>query len=87
MALTYCKLPFQARACKIMAPDCDVHLKILPGAQLPFTTLRLRVRERGLIAGLREGSSVKFRGERIEGESTLVTLRAVPPCVRFQPCD
>lgn len=64
-----------------------VRLKVVPHAKLPFTTLRFRVRERALLAGLREGASVKFRAERIEGENTLVAIRAVPPCVRFQPCD
>lgn len=64
-----------------------VHLKIVPGARLPFTTLRFRVRDRALVAGLAAGSSVKFRAERIDGENTLVAIRAVPPCARFQPCD
>lgn len=64
-----------------------VHLKIVPNAKLPFTTLRFRVRDRALLAGLREGSSVKFRAERVDGENTLVAIRAAPPCDRFQPCD
>lgn len=64
-----------------------VHLKIVPGAKLPFTTLRFRVREKAQLAGLGEGDSVKFRAERIDGENTLLSLRAVPACVRFQPCD
>lgn len=64
-----------------------VHLKLAPGAKLPFTTLRYRVRDPALLAGLQEGASVKFRAERIDGENTLVAIRAVPPCVRFQPCD
>lgn len=64
-----------------------VHLKVVPGANLPFTTLRFRVRDKALVAGLREGSSVKFRAERIDGENTLMAIRAVPACVRFQPCD
>lgn len=64
-----------------------VHLKIVPRAKLPFTTLRFRVRDRALLAGLREGASVKFRAERVEGENTLVAIRAVPPCERFQACD
>ena len=64
-----------------------VHLKIVPRAKLPFTTLRFRVRDRGLLAGLREGATVKFRAERVEGENTVLAIRAVPPCVRFQPCD
>ena len=64
-----------------------VHLRVVPGVKLPFTTLRFRVRDRALLAGLREGNSVKFRAERIEGENTLLAIRAVPPCIRFQPCD
>lgn len=64
-----------------------VHLKILPRTKLPFTTIRFRVRDPALLAGLSEGASVKFRAERIEGENTLVAIRAVPACVRFQPCD
>lgn len=64
-----------------------VYLKIVPGAQLPFTTLRFRVRDPALVAGLREGASVKFRAERVDGENTLVSIRTVPACVRFQPCD
>lgn len=64
-----------------------VHLKILPRGKVPFTTLRFRVRDRALLAGLAEGASVKFRAERIEGENTLVAIRAVPACVRFQACD
>lgn len=64
-----------------------VHLKVLPGAKLPFTTLRFLVPDAALLAGLREGASVRFRAERIAGENTLVSIRAVPPCVRFQACD
>jgi hypothetical protein len=64
-----------------------VHLKIVPGANLPFTTLRFLVLDKALVAGLREGSIVKFRAERVDGENTLVAIRAVPACVRFQPCD
>jgi len=64
-----------------------VDLKVVPRANLPFTTLRFRVRDRSMLAGLREGASVKFRAERIDGENTLVAIRAVSACVRFQPCD
>ncbi|WP_427914886.1 serine hydrolase [Ramlibacter sp. MMS24-I3-19] len=64
-----------------------VHLKVAPGANLPFTTLRFRVPDRAVLRGMREGASVKFRAERIDGENTLVAIRAVPACVRFQPCD
>lgn len=64
-----------------------VHLKVVPNAQLPFTTLRFHVPQRAWLAGLQEGASVKFRAARVAGENTLLSIRAVPPCVRFQPCD
>lgn len=64
-----------------------VHLKVLPRAKLPFTTLRFHVRDPAILAGLADGSNVKFRAERTDGENTLTTIRAVPACVRFQPCD
>lgn len=64
-----------------------VYLKILPRGKVPFTTLRFRVRDRAVLAGLGEGASVKFRAERIDGENTLLAIHAVPACVRFQACD
>ncbi len=64
-----------------------VHLKVLPRTKLPFTTLRFHVRDPAILAGLREGANVKFRAQRIDGENTLTTIRAVPACVRFQHCD
>ena len=64
-----------------------VRLKVVPSVNLPFTTLRLRVRDPAILAGLREGATVKFQAERIDGENSLTAIRAVPPCVRFQPCD
>ncbi len=64
-----------------------VRLKVVPSANLPFTTLRFRVRDPAILAGLREGASVKFRAERIDGENSLTAIRAVPPCARSQPCD
>lgn len=64
-----------------------VYLKILPRAKLPFTTLRYRVPDKAMLAGLQEGASVKFRAERIDGENTLLAIRAVAPCVRFRACD
>jgi len=63
------------------------HLKVLPRAKLPFTTLRFHVRDPAMLTGLGEGANVKFRAHRIDGENTLTTIRAVPACVRFQPCD
>ncbi|MEJ7930548.1 serine hydrolase [Ramlibacter sp. AN1015] len=64
-----------------------VHLKVALHANLPFTTLRFYVRDPALLSSLQKGATVKFRAERIAGENTLVSIRAVPPCVRFQPCD
>jgi CubicO group peptidase (beta-lactamase class C family) len=64
-----------------------VHLKLAPQARRPFTTARFRVRDPSLLSGLQKGASVKFRAECKEGENTLTSIRAVAPCVRFQPCD
>ncbi|RZJ62856.1 MAG: serine hydrolase [Acidovorax sp.] len=64
-----------------------VHLKLVPQAKRPFTTARFRVRDASLLTGLQKGTSVKFRAERMEGENALTSIRAVAPCVRFQPCD
>lgn len=64
-----------------------VHLKLAPLARLPLTTVRFRVRDTSLLTGLQDGASVKFRAERIEDENALTSIRAVAPCVRFQPCD
>ncbi|MBP7565744.1 MAG: serine hydrolase [Burkholderiaceae bacterium] len=63
------------------------YLKILPGAKVPFSTLRFRVRDQAMLAGLESGTNVKFSAERVDGENTLVTIRAVAACVRFQPCE
>lgn len=62
------------------------------GRKRPLEGLAARVESSVPVAGLTlpllgEGASVKFRAERIEGENTLVAIRAVPPCVRFQFCD
>lgn len=64
-----------------------IHLKLLPRSKIPFTTQRFRVRDPASVAGLSPETSVKFRTEQIEGENTLVSIRAVAACVRFQPCE
>jgi Cu/Ag efflux protein CusF len=64
-----------------------IHLKLLPRAKLPFTTQRFRVRDPASVAGLSPETPVKFRAERLEGENTLVSIRAVAACVRFQPWE
>ena len=63
-----------------------IRLKLLPPWKLPFSTLTFRVPEPGMIASVREGSSVEFTAERINGENTLKSIREVAPCVRFQKC-
>lgn len=64
-----------------------IHLKLLPRSKIPFTTQRFRVRDPSSVAGLSPETPVKFRIERIEGENTLVSIRTVAACVRFQPCE
>lgn len=63
-----------------------IRLKLVPRAQLPFTTITFRVREPSLIDAIDEQSTVEFTAERIDGENTLKTIRKVAPCVRFQEC-
>ena len=64
-----------------------IRLKLLPHGQLPFTTITFRVLDRTLIAGLSEGASVAFVAERRDGENVLTSIRAMPPCERFRPCE
>jgi hypothetical protein len=45
------------------------------------------VRDPASLAGPSPATPVEFRIERIEGENTLVSIRAVAACVRFQPCE
>ena len=54
--------------------------------RMPFSTLTYRLQDPAQAEGLREGSSVAFRAERIAGENTVTAIGALPPCVRFQPC-
>ena len=51
------------------------HIKIAPGAKIPFSTLSYRVRDRQLVAGLQHGARVEFRAERHDGENVLVAIR------------
>lgn len=64
-----------------------IYLKVLPRARIPFTTQRFLVRDPASVAGLSPETSVKFRTERMDGENTLVSIRAVASCVRFQHCE
>jgi Cu/Ag efflux protein CusF len=64
-----------------------IRLKLLPRGKLPFTTITFRVLDRALIAGLSEGASVGFVAERRGGENVLTSIREMPPCERFRPCE
>ncbi|KLN55995.1 copper-binding protein [Variovorax paradoxus] len=63
-----------------------VRLKLLPRAKIPFTVQRFRVRDRTLLAGIAEGSWVRFTAKHIDGENTLTSIRATAECKRFQKC-
>jgi CubicO group peptidase (beta-lactamase class C family) len=54
-------------------------VKIAPGYKIPFSTLSYRVLDRKLLAGIQPGAAVDFRAERIDGENTIVALRAAAP--------
>jgi Cu/Ag efflux protein CusF len=62
-------------------------LKLLPKAKLPFATLTFRLRDRALLAGVTDGSWVKFSAQRIDGENTVTAIQVVAECRRYQPCD
>jgi len=64
-----------------------VRLKLLPKAKLPFTVQTFRVVDQALLAGLSEGSSVKFVSRYIDGENTVTSIHAAAECQRFRPCD
>jgi Cu/Ag efflux protein CusF len=64
-----------------------VRLKMLPRSKIPFTTQTFRLRDRSLVAGIPEGTWVKFSSRHIDGENVLTSIHAVAECKRFQPCD
>jgi Cu/Ag efflux protein CusF len=63
-----------------------IRLKLIPRAKLPFSTVTYRVLDARLVAGLREGDSVAFRAERLDGDNVLVAIHAAAPCQRFEEC-
>ena len=63
-----------------------LRLKIAPRGKLPFSTLTFRIGDRRLLEGIALGDEVGFIAERRAGENTVVALRKVAPCVRFQHC-
>jgi len=64
-----------------------VRLKLIPRAKIPFTVQAFRVRDRTLLAGIAEGSWVRFTAKHIDGENTLTSIQVAPECKRFQECD
>ncbi|HPU10850.1 MAG TPA: hypothetical protein PK947_10000 [Ottowia sp.] len=63
-----------------------LRLKIVPRGKLPFSTLTFRVQDRRLLNGIGLGDEVGFIAERRPEGNTVVALRKVAPCVRFQAC-
>jgi Cu/Ag efflux protein CusF len=63
-----------------------IRLKLIPRGQLPFTTLTFAVRDAALWQGLAVGDEVGFVAERRQGINTVVRLRKVVSCARFQDC-
>ncbi len=63
-----------------------IRLKIVPRGQFPFSTLTFQVQHRQLLQGIGVGDEVGFIAERRPQGNTVVALRKVAPCVRFQPC-
>lgn len=63
-----------------------IRLKLIPRSKIPFSTVTYRVLDPRLIEGLREGDSVAFKAERLNGENVLTTIHAAAPCERFREC-
>src|SRR4051812_27616860 len=51
-----------------------VRLKLLPKSKIPFTTQTFRLPDRSLLAGIPEGSWVKFTSKHIDGENSLTAI-------------
>ena len=63
-----------------------LRLKIPPRSKIPFTTQTFRLADRKLVADIADGTPVEFVSRRLEGENTVVAIRAVAECHRFQKC-
>lgn len=63
-----------------------IRLKLIPRSKIPFSTVTYRVLDARLVAGLREGDSVAFKAERLDGENVLTAIHAATPCERFKEC-
>ena len=63
-----------------------LRLQIAPRGKLPFSTLTFRVQDRRLLDGIALSDEVGFIAEARPEGNTVVALRKVVPCVRFQSC-
>jgi Cu/Ag efflux protein CusF len=63
-----------------------VRLKLLPRSKIPFTTQTFRLLDRALLAGIPEGSWVKFTSKHVNGENVVTSIQPGPECKRFEPC-
>ena len=68
------------------AEPITLRLKVLPRGKLPFTTIAFGLARPELAQGIQVGDEVGFVAERTEAGNTIVRLRKLAPCVRFQPC-
>ena len=68
------------------AEPITLRLKVLPRGKLPFTTIAFGLARPELAQGIQVGDEVGFIAERTEAGNTIVRLRKLAPCVRFQPC-
>ena len=64
-----------------------VRLKLLPRSKIPFMTQTFRLSDRSLVAGMPEGTWVKFTSRHVDGENVVTSIHAVAECKRFQPCN
>ena len=64
-----------------------VRLKLLPSANIPFTTQAFRLNDRALIASIPQGSWVRFTAKHVAGENTLTSIHIAEECMRFRPCN
>lgn len=60
-----------------------IRLKLGPHPGLPFRTVTFRVRDPALTAPFPPGSGVEFVAQRLDGENTVIALRAAPRPQRF----
>lgn len=63
-----------------------LRLKVAPRGKLPFSTLTFHLQDRQLLQGIALGDEVGFIAERRPEGNTVIALRKVVPCVRFQTC-